>query len=625
MDQSLLPNIYDFISHTYPFSQLDTLAKDAVATAVKISYHSPDDVLDNEQLTGAGLYMVRVGAAEEINKSDNSLRARLGVGDSFGYSQINKQGESDYKITFLENTLLYFISKQMLQFLINKNKTVGEYFNSKEWVRLSSTHKNNEESNTIPSFTERTVSSVCSTDVVIINEETTIQNTALQISQMHTDVALISNDNSTLQGIVTKSDITARAVATGLDIKRPIRDIMSRTVLTVDGKRPIYDALELMVMHNIKCLPVLDGNKIIGTVTTRQLLTHSQLQAVYLNKDIQNAPDLEKLIKISKHKKEVFETLVETGVEPRIVQKVMSHFCDLYCQRILQLAEENFGKAPCAYAFAAAGSLARNEVQFLSDQDNCIITERDLTETERKYFADLSDFVCKSLDKCGYPLCDGHFMACNPKWCQGYSTWTHYYDSWISNTNEDAILNSSVFLDMRCLYGDEFLVTKLRQHLIKAVASNSRFLATLMKISANVTPPIGTFRQFVLTKDGKNNPSLNIKKQAINLIVEIARLYGLSAGTLKCDTYLRLEDAVKHDLIKEDEFRELYEAYTFLNKVRFEHQLQSLKSGSPMSNHLEPSVLSQFERNHLRDAFRIIARHQQAALFRFTGGIGILG
>ena len=249
-------------------------------------------MLDNEQLTGAGLYMVRVGAAEEINKSDNSLRARLGVGDDFGYSQINKQGESDYKITFLENTLLYFISKQMLQFLINKNKTVGEYFNSKEWVRLSSTHKNNEESNTIPSFTERTVSSVCSTDVVIINEETTIQNTALQISQMHTDVALISNDNSTLQGIVTKSDITARAVATGLDIKRPIRDIMSRTVLTVDGKRPIYDALELMVMHNIKCLPVLDGNKIIGTVTTRQLLTHSQLQAVYLNKDIQNAPDL---------------------------------------------------------------------------------------------------------------------------------------------------------------------------------------------------------------------------------------------------------------------------------------------------------------------------------------------
>ena len=88
---------------------------------------------------------------------------------------------------------------------------------------------------------------------------------------------------------------------------------------------------------------------------------------------------------------------------------------------------------------------------------------------------------------------------------------------------------------------------------------------------------------------------------------------------------MRLESAVEHDLLKEKEFRELYEAYTFLNKVRFEHQLQSIQDNTPLSNHLEPSVLSQFERNHLRDAFRIIAKHQQAALFRFAGGIGILG
>lgn len=625
MDQSLLPNIYDFISHTYPFSQLDTLALDAVATAVKISYHSPDDVLDNEQLAGAGLYMVRVGAAEEVNKADNSLRSRLGVGDSFGYSQIDKQGESDYKVTFLENTLLYFISKQMLQFLINKNKAVGEYFNSQEWVRLSSTHSNQDEKGSMPAFSCRQVASVCGTEFAMISDKATIQEAAQEISQKHTDVAVVSNDGANILGIVTKSDITNRAVATGLDIKNPISTIMSKSVHTIESKRPIYEALELMVMYNIKCLPVLEMGKIIATVTTRQLLAHSQLQAVYLNKDIQKAKNLDKLIQLSAHNKEVFETLIETGVEPRVIQKVMSHLCDLYCQRILRLAEEKFGPPPCIYAFAAAGSLARNEVQFLSDQDNCIITEHDLNENERKYFADLAQFVCESLDKCGYPLCEGHFMASNPKWCQGYSTWTAYYDKWIANTNEEAILNSSVFLDMRCLYGDEFLVTKLRQHLIRAVASNSRFLATLMKISANVVPPIGTFRQFVLTKDGQNNKTLNIKKQAVNLIVEIARLYGLTAGILSCDTYLRLEAAVTHDLLKEKDFRELYEAYTFLNKIRFEHQLRAMRNNTPLSNHLEPSSLSQFERNHLRDAFRIIARHQQAALFRFTGGIGIIG
>ena len=34
MDQSLLPNIYDFISHTYPFTRLNTLEQDALAAQV---------------------------------------------------------------------------------------------------------------------------------------------------------------------------------------------------------------------------------------------------------------------------------------------------------------------------------------------------------------------------------------------------------------------------------------------------------------------------------------------------------------------------------------------------------------------------------------------------------------
>ncbi len=620
MDQSLLPNIYDFISHTYPFSQLDTLAKDAVATAVKISYHSPDDVLDNEQLAGAGLYMIRVGAAEEINKQDNSLRARLGVGDSFGYTQIDKEGDSDYKVTFLENTLLYFINKQMLQFLISKNKTVGEYFNSKEWVRLSSTHRNSSEVDSISNQGEKQVSTIAVTDLAFVSPDTSIQETAATIGCNHTDAAMVVGSEDKLLGIVTKSDITLKAVALGLDIKSPIKNIMSSKVFSIEASRPIYEAMESMVMHNIKCLPVLEKGKVVGSVTTRQLLKHTQLQAIYLNQDIQNANSLSKLIKLSSHNKEVFQTLVETNVAPHTIQKVMSRLCDLYVQRICRLGEEKFGAPPCNYAFAAAGSLARNEVQFLSDQDNCLITERDITEAEHQWFKNFTEFVSLSLDKCGYPLCDGNFMASNPKWCQSYKVWCEYYDKWISNADKEAILNSSVFLDMRCLYGDEFLVTKLRQHLIRLITNNSRFLAILMKISSSVTPPIGTFRQFVLTKDGQNNKSLNIKKQAINLIVELARLYGLQAGCLSSDTYVRLEAAVSKNALKEDEFKELCEAYTFLNKVRFDHQLDALKKGEHLTNNLEPSTLSQFERNHLRDAFRIIARHQQAANFRFAGG-----
>lgn len=626
MDQSLLPNIYDFITHTYPFSQLRPLECDAAATAIKISYHSPDDELKDEQIAGAGLYMIRAGVAEEINKDDNSLRCRLGVGDSFGYTQIDKEGQSDYKVTFLENTLLYFIPKQVLQFLIEKNKAVGNYFNSKEWIRLRSSHQYADETDDgiTPNNTKKIIS-VCQRDFATVTPDTTIQTTAQIMAHKHVDIVTVVDENEMPTGVVTKSDMAVRCVAAGLDIRSPVSKIMTNSVFTVNASSPLFEAMEQMVIHRIRNLPVIQDGKIVGTLTTTELMKNTHLQAIYLVQSISSADDLDSLCKLSVQNKEIFRTLVQNNMQPHSIQRVLSHIADEFCSRIAELGEQKFGEAPCHYAFVAAGSLARNEVQFLSDQDNAIITERELaTDEERAYFKNLAEFICTSLDKCGYPLCDGNYMASNPKWCASYDTWKKYYSSWIANTDKEALLNSQVFLDMRLLYGDEFLLNKLKNHLISLISENSRFLATLTTISTTVSPPLGMFKQFVLTKDGKNNPSLNIKKQAVNLIVELGRIYGLSAKCLSSDTYRRLESAADAGLLKEDDLRELTEAYTFLNSVRFDHQLQAMNEGRKMTNNLEPSKLSQFERNHLRDAFRIIARHQQAATFRFAGGRGIL-
>ena len=55
--------------------------------------------------------------------------------------------------------------------------------------------------------------------------------------------------------------------------------------------------------------------------------------------------------------------------------------------------------------------------------------------------------------------------------------------------------------------------------------------------------------------------------------------------------------------------------------MRFNHQYQALQQGHELSNMLPPSELSQFERSHLKDAFRIIARQQSAAQLRFAKGL----
>lgn len=612
MDNSLLPNVYDFISHTYPFSLLSTLEQDTLAASVKITYYTPNDVLVDDTLSGVGLFMIRTGAVEQINK-DGTLRARLGTGDSFGYTQLNKKGSSDYKVCFLENTLIYLISRQILEFIKSRNEQVGRYFDDKEYVRLMSSHRYLEEGDGyLNSQLKQPVGAVCSHDCAMLPPETSIQDTARALRDQNSEIAMIMRDGKLL-GVVTKSDLALRAVADGLSYTNPVSSIMTTHPVVIDSSKPLYQVLELMLFHNIQNLPVANGDKIEGCVNTRELLQNSLLQALYLLKAIGKQQSLEELVKLSSQKEQIFITLVQLKVQPRTIQRVLSRIADSFIKQICKLADEKFDKAPCAFAFFAAGSLARSEVQFLSDQDNGIIYEREITESERHYFQEYAHFVCKALDSCGYTWCSGNYMACNDTWCQSFDKWREVYNQWMAGPDPKALLDISVFLDIRCVYGDEFLVTKLKQHYINAAADNSRFLAMLTHNSLAVNPPLGMFKQFVLTKDGQNRPALNIKNQGVNLIIELARIYALQKRSMAVNTYQRLEDST----LDKDSARELSEAFTFLNDVRFAHQQKALQTGSELTNFLPPQELSQFERNHLKDAFRIISRQQSAASFRF--------
>lgn len=619
MDQSLLPNIYDFISNTYPFSLLKPLEKDAVAAAVKISYHTPGDRLDNKDLCGAGLYMIRSGEAEEINKSDRSLRARLGAGDTFGYTQIDREGESEYEVIFPENTLLYFIGKQVLQFLILKNTQVGEYFNSKEWVRIygassfaDEPRPGHEHHGVLPAG----VGEICRTDVPTVEREASITDTCRIFAKSHGHLAVVT-DQGRPCGIVSSADVAVRAVAAGLDCTEKVERIMSPGLVTVDAAATSFEALELMVTHNVRTLPVMENGALRGVITTTELMRDSTLEAVYLIRDVRNGATLADLAKISSRTRGIFQAMLSSHLAPHTVERLLSRIADSFYRRIVELCLIDQGPSPCPFCVVATGSLARREIQLMSDQDNAIITSRDLTDPEKAWFHELSEHICIALRDCGYPLCDGGYMASNPKWCQSIESWETQYAEWIADTSPKALLDSMVFLDVRCVYGDEFLANRLKLHLLNAVGANSRFLATLCAASTTATPPLGTFRKFVLIRDGTNAPYLNIKSQAVNLLVQLARLYALAAGSGETDTYSRLQAAANAGLLSEEDRRELSEALTFLNSVRLRHQLEALRADRPLTNNLAPAELSQFERNHLRDAFRIIARHQSGARLHF--------
>ncbi len=84
-------------------------------------------------------------------------------------------------------------------------------------------------------------------------------------------------ENGRLVGIVVEKDLLSNqpSPATVLSIYEiyslletlRIRQIMNRPVITVEGDCPIEEAARIMVENRISCLPIMDGEKLVGIIT----------------------------------------------------------------------------------------------------------------------------------------------------------------------------------------------------------------------------------------------------------------------------------------------------------------------------------------------------------------------
>jgi CBS domain-containing protein len=77
-------------------------------------------------------------------------------------------------------------------------------------------------------------------------------------------------DGEHLLGILTERDIL-RAVAEDRDLGTPVSEVMSRDLVTVDPATSLRDAARIMADRWIRHLPVVDGDRLVGVVSQRDL------------------------------------------------------------------------------------------------------------------------------------------------------------------------------------------------------------------------------------------------------------------------------------------------------------------------------------------------------------------
>ncbi len=617
MTESLLPNILQFISQIDPFDKIPKSALRELAAHIQITYLRKGQVIDLCSQRGEkSLYIIRTGSMEQ-RKTDGVLRAKLGPEDLFGFTFLgNKVGSSEeYNAVAIESSLIYAVPSSALQKLFEIHPDCAEYFASQAQVRLKSAldvvWSNKEKGLFI-----RRVEEIASGRVATVTAAQSIQTVANEMLSMCSPCAVVYEKDK-IVGLITDRDMTKRVIAHGVDIERPISEVMTANPKVIKPDDLVLHAASLMMEHNIRNLPIVKEDKVVGVLTTTHLVQNHRVQAIFLIEKIKYAGSVKSLASFTPERQAIFEALVDGHVSPEAIGKVMTMIMDAYTRRLIQIAIDKLGPPPCDFSWIVAGSHARNEVHMLSDQDSAIVLSDEATDNDRIYFKHLAMIVSNGLASCDYPLCSGKFMAATPKWCQKLSVWKNYYKKWVANPEYERLLNISVFLEIRTVFGHKEFESILRDELHTNIRNNREFLATLVNDAVNTNPPLGIFNSLVLEKSGENKKTLDIKKYAINLIIDLARIYGLA---VECDlsaTDERFKAANEKQMLSDDAYKNIMNAYKFILSFRFAHQLEDLKRGEEPNNHIDPNTFGSFERQHLKDAFRIISDLQDAAKIRF--------
>jgi CBS domain-containing protein len=96
---------------------------------------------------------------------------------------------------------------------------------------------------------------------------------ALKILSDHDVGALMVMDQGKLVGILSERDYTRKIALAGKASKETqVSDIMTAKVLTVAASTRAEDCMALMSQKKIRHLPVMDGDKVLGMISIRDLL-----------------------------------------------------------------------------------------------------------------------------------------------------------------------------------------------------------------------------------------------------------------------------------------------------------------------------------------------------------------
>jgi CBS domain-containing protein len=115
------------------------------------------------------------------------------------------------------------------------------------------------------------VSEIMKGNVISIDSSMTVQDAAKMMDDASIG-AIVVLENGIAIGIITERDIVRRIVSKGKPLSTNVKDAMSSPLIVINPDDSVWELAQLMKSRKIHRIPAVKDNRLVGIVTTSDVV-----------------------------------------------------------------------------------------------------------------------------------------------------------------------------------------------------------------------------------------------------------------------------------------------------------------------------------------------------------------
>ncbi|MCH1625174.1 DUF294 nucleotidyltransferase-like domain-containing protein [Ferdinandcohnia quinoae] len=239
-------------------------------------------------------------------------------------------------------------------------------------------------------------------------------------------------------GIITERDIVSRVIAKKKAYDDPVKEIMTENPYTISQFVFYYEALSTMILHGIKHLPVTQDEQVVGIITLSDLMRKKSDNMIRTIRTIEQSEE-ETIPVIKKAIYEVVEALLQDDVP---VFKILESITKLYDRLVKRCIEIAVNKLRVKDGLTPPVSFCFYQMGSAGRGEQFLLTDQDHFLVYEQTEEDQHEYFARLSEEIVHLLERSGFERCQGEMMASNPRWRGSIDTWIGRIHSWSIHSS---------------------------------------------------------------------------------------------------------------------------------------------------------------------------------------